>query len=85
MSIRQLELQNVRQDWGCRENQPQVVRLEVTEDELFMRRPVQKKRCRARWWKIWLIRVQSLHFITEMTVGVLGGVSTGNDCLGVTI
>lgn len=43
MSIRQLELQNLRPDWGYRENQPEVFRLEVTEDELFMKRLVQKK------------------------------------------
>lgn len=43
MSIRQLGLQNLRPDWGYRENQPEVFRLEVTEDELFMKRLVQKK------------------------------------------
>lgn len=63
---------NFRCDWGRRENQSQVFGLGVSEGELFMKRPVQEKRCWARWWKSWLIRLPSLHLSTEMTLGVHG-------------
>lgn len=83
MSIRQLELQNLRPDWACRENQPEVFRLEVTEDELFMKKLVQKKRYWARWWMIWPNRLQSLLLVSEVTGGFLEVLAQGHGCLRV--